>query len=380
MKLLINTATTYKGGGVQVALSFLEECKKFEGHRYHVVVSQGVSELLNTRTFPSNFTFHEIGYRPSQRVFSLQSRDRFFRELEDQVKPDVVFTTSGPAYWRPKAPHVVGYNLPHYIYPESPYFRMIPSYEKLKWHLKGRLLKQFFKKEADAFVVQTKDVKQRLQSWMDTERVFTVTNTCSSFYFSPKEVPDKLPPRGENEFRFLTLSSYYPHKNIEIIREVIDSFNDEYLDNVRFVITLPDKIYHSLFPQKYQKFVYNTGPVPVDECPSLYKECDAVFLPTLLECFSAAYPEAMAMEKPIITTDLGFARSICAVAALYFEPLNAASAVEKIKKLVQDNNLQEQLVENGKKRFQVFESSQQRAEKCLSICERFVIEKNIYSI
>jgi glycosyltransferase involved in cell wall biosynthesis len=372
MKLLINTATTLKGGSVQVALSFIEECKAFEEHNYHVVLSEGVSGFLKREHFPSNFTFYDIGYRPSQRVFSIQSKDRFFKELEGQIEPDVVFTTSGPAYWQPQAPHVVGYNLPHYIYSESPYFQIIPLHEKLKWTLKGRLLKYFLKKEADAFVVQTDDVNRRLQRWMNVKNIFTVSNTCSSAYFSDKVIPEKLPKPQENEFRFLTLSSYYPHKNIELIREVIDSFDTEYAGKVRFVVTLPSDIYRRIFPPKYRKIVYNTGPVPADECPSLYKECDAVFLPTLLECFSAAYPEAMAMEKPILTSDLGFARSICGEGALYFEPMNANSAFKKIKEIVSNENLQHRLIEKSKKRLPTFDSAVERAEKYLEICEQIL--------
>lgn len=376
MILLVNTATTLKGGGVQVALSFLEECKNFQDHEYHVILSKGLSDLLKIESFPSNFTFHEIGYRPSQRVFSIQSRDHFFRELEDKVKPDVVFTTSGPAYWRPKAPHLVGYNLPHYIYPESPYFQIVPFYEKLKWKLKGRFLLHFFKKEADAFVVQTDDVNQRLKAWMDANKVFTVTNTCSTLYFSPKKFSDKLPPHGENEFRFLTLSSYYPHKNIEIIREIIDSIETDYFKNVRFVVTMQEEEYIKIFPVKYRKFVYNTGPIPVAECPSLYEECDAVFLPTLLECFSAAYPEAMAMEKPIITSDLGFAISICDNAALYFNPLQPDEAVDQIKNLISSKSLVENLISNGEKRLEKFDNATQRAQKYLNICESLMNKTN----
>nr|WP_255695619.1 glycosyltransferase [Rhodohalobacter sp. 614A] len=369
MKLLVNTATTYKGGGVQVALSFLDECKNFQEHSYHVVLSKGVSKLLRRENFPSNFTFYEIGYRPSRRIFSPKSKDLFFKKLEHRVKPDVVFTTSGPAYWKPKAPHLVGYNLPHYIYPESPYFQIIPAYERLKWRLKGRFLKLFFKREADAYVVQTEDVNRRVREWLDTENVHTVTNTCSSHYFSPKVVPEKLPARATNEFRFLTLSAYYPHKQIELIRSIIDSLEADYLDKVRFVVTLLNKNYIEIFPPKYREFVYNTGPVPVEECPSLYKECDAVFNPTLLECFSATYPEAMAMEKPILTSDLGFARSICEEAALYFKPMNSDSAVKKIERIIDDKTLQNHLIEKGKERLRKFDSAAERAEKYLKLCE-----------
>ncbi|MDY6994593.1 MAG: hypothetical protein SVR94_18570, partial [Pseudomonadota bacterium] len=118
-----------------------------------MVMGDMLSTLLNPEDYPQNFFFYDIGFRPATRVFSLKSRDQFFKQLEQEVAPDVVFTTSGPAYWRPEAPHLVGYNLPHYIYNDSPYFSQISLLKRIKWFLKGKLLTYFFKKEGDAYVV-----------------------------------------------------------------------------------------------------------------------------------------------------------------------------------------------------------------------------------
>src|SRR5687767_8897322 len=106
MRLLINTATTFKGGGVQVAKSFIEECRYFREHEYHVVLGESLRKITNKNSFPSNFYFYEILYRPATRVFSVNRPETFFKSLEMRIKPDCVFTTSGPAYWRPKAPHL----------------------------------------------------------------------------------------------------------------------------------------------------------------------------------------------------------------------------------------------------------------------------------
>ncbi len=125
MKLLINTATLFKGGGIQVANSFIEECKKYSENEYHIILGLTLQQKIKPELFPANFSFYSIPYKPSKRVVSLKSPDSFFKILENSIKPDVVFTTSGPAYWKPKAPHLVGYNLAHYICPDSPYFENI---------------------------------------------------------------------------------------------------------------------------------------------------------------------------------------------------------------------------------------------------------------
>ena len=40
-----------------------------------------------------------------------------------------------------------------------------------------------------------------------------------------------------------------------------------------------------------------------------YLISDIILLPTLLECSSATYPEAMIAGKPIVTTDFDFSRA-----------------------------------------------------------------------
>ncbi len=372
MKIMVNTASTFKGGGVQVAHSFIEECKKFPENEYHVVLGTTIGGILNQESFPDNFKFYKIGYRPATKVFSLRGASGFFKQLESKIKPDAVFTTSGPAYWRPKAPHVAGYNLPHYVYPDSPFMTRLPFKNKVKWNLKGAILKHFFNRDADAYVVQTEDVNQRLKKYLGTDKVYTVTNTFSAKYLNPKEVVNKLPVKKNGEFRLLTLSAWYPHKNIEIIKPVVDALREKNAGKIKFVLTLPQEIYEKHFPDNYRKCVINIGPVKIDEAPSLYNECDAMFLPTLLECFSASYAEAMVMQKPILTSDMGFAHTVCHNAALYFNPVDPADIADKIIRLYNSAELQQELINKGNETVKQFGSAQERAAKYLEIITQVV--------
>lgn len=375
MKILINTASTHKGGGVQVARSFIEECRNFIEHEYHVILGSAVSNHIDINDYPNNFSFYQIGYRPATRVLSFNSHNRFFRKIEGKVCPDVVFTTSGPAYWRPKSPHLVGYNLPHYLYKDSPFFSKISLYKRFKWDVKGLLLKFFFQREADAYVVQTDDVNQRLRDWLQRESVHTVSNTFSRHYEKPKKVPNKLPEREKGEFRFLTLSAWYPHKNLSIISEIIGILPAELKKRVRFVLTLPDDRFKSVFSPAIQKYVINVGPVKPEEGPALYQECDAMFLPTLLECFSASYAEAMKMGKPILTSDLSFAHTVCGDSALYANPIDPIDISEKIIELVENPSMREKLIWHGKNKLKSFPTAFDRAEEYLRICQELANSK-----
>jgi|TARA_B110000238_G_scaffold159546_1_gene173062 glycosyltransferase involved in cell wall biosynthesis len=373
MKLLINTASTFKGGGVQVAKSFIEECKELNEHEYFVVLGENISKSINKDSFPENFTFYETPFRPATKVFSWSSHNFFLKIIEKECKPDVVFTTTGPSYWRPKVKHVIGYNLPHYIYSDSPYFQIIPLKRKLWWKSMKIYAKYILKRDADSLVVQTDDVKERVKKLLSKKSVFTVSNTISKHYLSPRKAAKKLPVKAKNQFRLLTLSAWYPHKNLSIIPKVLDVLIKKGFTNIVFVVTLPNEDMAKLcFVDKYEGQLINTGQVKVEEGASLYQECDAMFLPTLLECFSASYAEAMQLNKPIITSDMGFAHTVCKDAALYVNSMDADDIASKIIELSTSYELQQDLVSKGVKRLEVFGSSHDRAKRYLEICEALI--------
>ena len=367
MKVLINTAHQRFGGAVQVASSFIHECRKFTGFSYEVWLGPGVGKTVRKEDFPEHFVFRNFDFG-SVNFKAIRNIQRTLSKAEREAKPDIIISTSGPTYFHSMAPQIIGFNLPLYLYPESPYLKELSFITKLKVALKKKAHYYFFKRDASAFVVQTEDVNTRVRRFLNTDRVHTVSNTYNHYFDLQTRFPDRLGPRKSHELRLLTLSSYYPHKNLELIPQIADQLKKKGIDTIRFVLTLPE----SRFKYHIGKhpFIVNTGPVSPEECPALYNECDMMFLPTLAECFSASYPEAMKMAKPIITTNLGFARSICGDAAVYFEPKNPESAFRAVLELSRNTTLQNQLIMAGKKQLKKFDNAEERAEKYLKLCEK----------
>jgi glycosyltransferase involved in cell wall biosynthesis len=285
----------------------------------------------------------------------------------------LVISTGGHGYWRPKAPILTGFNIPHYVYPESPYFDRISFKKRIYWLLKKRFDLHFYKK-SDAIVVQTDDVNQRVKKLLPNSSVHTVSNTVNGTFLNPRNFENKLPEKQDSrEVRLLTVSANYPHKNLDIIKNVLDHLFEKDEQRFKFVLTLPEDVFNENFADvKYKNHILNVGPVSIDECPSLYSECDMMFLPTLLECFSASYVEAMVMEKPIITSDLGFAHTICKDAAIYVDPLDGKDIAEKIIKLADDQKLQEKLKVRGKEIYKQLNSPRDRALSFLEIGKSLV--------
>ena len=373
MKIAINTSHQRFGGAIQVALSFINECKAFTQHEFFVWVGPGVRKSLIEAEFPTNFHFEhfDFGVISFKKTFEI---NRTMQEVEQRIQPDVIIATSGPSYFHSQAPQIIGYNLPLYIYPESPFVRQSSTSAKLKRWLKKQLHFYYFKRDADFYVVQTDDVKRRVCKALKTDKVLTVTNTASNYYQGWETYPSKLSVKKAGVFRFVTISSYYGHKNLELIPKVLGELRKRGIQTVEFVLTLKSKDFEQHIGK--QDGIHNVGPIKPKECPALYQECDGMFLPTLAECFSASYPEAMIMEKPIVTSDLGFARSICGEAALFYEAKNAKAAADQIEKLINNKDLQANLVAKGKEQMKTFDSPQDRARKYIELCEKLGGETN----
>ena len=365
MKILINTVHQRFGGAVQVALSFIDECRAFSEHEYFVMLGPGLKELINTEEFPDNFHFEKFDFGPINLRKSFVI-NRALKWIETKYEPDVVISTTGPSYFHSKAPQIIGFNLPLYIYPESPYLQTFTGINKMKFALKKKLHYYFFKRDASAFVTQTDDVNQRVRRELGFDKVYTVTNTASNYYNQPEIYPDKLKPKPDSLYRFVTISAFYQHKNLELIGDIVEVLEQRGRKNFEFVLTIKPEELERAF--KRQEHITNVGPVPPKECPSLYRECDAMFLPTLAECFSASYPEAMIMDKPIITSDLGFARSICGEAALYFKAKDAEAAADQIERLLDEKELESTLIAQGHEELKKFDSPQERAKKYIELC------------
>ena len=378
MKLIINTTTLSASGATQVSTSFIYECLKFPENDYHILTSPTVEQQINKSDFPAHFHFYSIPNHPLYGWKGFKSR-KLIRKLAEDIHPDVVFSVFGPSWWTPKVPHLQGYAYPYYVYPESPVYEKLSFIQKLKIDFFKAIHLKFLDKNGNHYVSETDDVSRRFENLMKkpNKKYYTVTNTVNNFFIEYKKnkVINKniLPEKKENEFRFLSLCTYHFHKNLNILNEVIPILNKELPHNqIKFIFTISAEDFEMHFTEEAKKSIINIGRVPVKDCPQLYEESDALFLPTLLECFSANYPEAMLMERPILTSNLSFATEVCGNAAKYFDPISPPEIVALIIELVSNKELQAELILNGKEKLKDFDDSFTRAKKYLDICKNIV--------
>ncbi|MCF0058316.1 glycosyltransferase [Dyadobacter sp. CY356] len=372
MKLLINTSALSASGVTQVSVSFINECIHFPEHEYHIFLSKTIKSQLDLKLFPENFKFYSFSNHPLYGLSGLQTRAKL-RRLEKEIKPDKVFSIFGPSWWTPGVPHLQGYAYPHYVYPDSPLFNILSTSQKIKISVLKIIHLFFLERNGKNYVSETSDVSDRFEQLISNKRshFFTVNNTCNNYFLQFQFNKEKriLPEKLKNEFRFLSLCTYSVHKNLDILNKIIPILDKNYpAHELKFVLTIDPLILEKNFTPEAKSRIINLGRIDVRDCPQLYSECDAVFLPTLLECFSANYPEAMIMEKPILTSNLSFATTICKDAAVYFDPLNAVEIAQTLVEIQQNEGLRNQLIDNGKRVLNKLPTPTERARQYLDIC------------
>jgi glycosyltransferase involved in cell wall biosynthesis len=288
---------------------------------------------------------------------------------------DAVFTLFGPAYVRFDAPHLCGVADGWITHAGRVAYSQLGSWQRKVEALLRMGYKGYWYRQANAWVVEA-DVARRglIRRWrVRPDKVFVVPNTCGDGYFAVKSEM-RRPGPGER-LRIGCLSAYYVHKNLELIPEVARALRAvrPALD-FEFVLTLPGEcegwreIERRATSAGVSRYIRNVGPVRVADGPAFYEACHMVFLPTVLETFSANYPEAMAMKRPMVTTDLPFARDACGDAAEYFEPLNPHGAAAGILLLVDSEKRWRELVLAGERRLAALPRSAERLslyEGCL---------------
>ena len=367
MKLLIDCSNLYAGGGLQVSTSFLNDLKELNlNHKYYIVQSKNFAQTFTKTNFPNNFEFYELEEKEEK---SIRIRKKAMLEIEHKISPDCIFTVFGPSYHKSKFPKIVGFAIPFIVYPDSPFFNLISSKEKLKYRFLALVKSYFFKKHSDALIFETENARKKfIKISKYKNHSFTVGNTLNEI-FSKKEKWNNNKVKTDQVFNILFLTANYKHKNIDILPKVIKILKSKYsFTNFKVLVTLNET--DTNFDYQTNENIIYLNNVNISEIPNLYQVSDIVFIPTLLEVFSATYLEAMFMKKPIISSDMEFSRDICGDSAYFCKPIDPEEYAKAIFELASNENLRNDLVNKGTENLKRFGSSMQRTKSYINILEQ----------
>ena len=75
------------------------------------------------------------------------------------------------------------------------------------------------------------------------------------------------------------------------------------------------------------------------------------------------------MKRPIVTTNMEFARGLCGDAAIYYSPLSADAAATAIYNVCTNVYLRQNLIDAGEKQLEVYDTYDERASKLICLLE-----------
>lgn len=359
MKILINTISTKKhsGGAFQISQNFMLKSLEHTDVEWYHITSQDVDDAIGER-----FT-HLKGTRyfvyPTQPDFrgSYKQVKKQVAELEAKIQPDVVYSITAPSYFTFKTREVMRFTNPWVTHPNKYSWSTMSLMPKLKQWLYCLNQKRLMK-AAYAFVTQTETTKKGIMriTGKPTEKVCVVNNVLPGVF----KTMDNTSIVEDDMINVACVGAPVPHKNMDIIPDVIAELSKMGIENVRFHTTIPsdspmiDLVVKKAEEMGYKFRVINHGRVTQKELGEMYRRCQLCFLPTLLEVFSASTVEAMYFNLPIVATDFPFNTEVLADACLYYEPKNAKDAANQFAKMIADKELQSTLRERMARQLTIY--------------------------
>lgn len=278
----------------------------------------------------------------------------------------------------PKCNQIFYFDWAHAIYPESEVWSKFSFRTKFSKKMKLYLFKKLFKFN-DHIITQTKTATDRLKKLYPPKSYTVLNNPVSAISEDIEEEPVKI-FLDNSYFHLLILSRYYEHKNLESIiplaKEILRTN-----EKVRILITLERshgikarRFLNRLKSNNLEGIIFNLGEVNLSQIKYLYRKIDALYMPTLLESFSGTYIEAMYFRKPILTTDIDFAREICGDGAIYFRPFDTVQQLNAIRSVVGNSDLIKRLTKNQTKQLENFIDWNTKTHRILEVVKSILNE------
>lgn len=345
MKILINTISTKKhsGGAFQISQNFMLKSLEHSDVEWYYVASQDLDDAIGDKFA------HLKGVRyfvfPTQPDFkgSYNRVKKELAKLEANILPDVVYSITAPSYFSFKTTEVMRFTNPLVTHPNKYSWSMLPFLEKMKTKLycfnQVRLMKK-----ARYFITQTETTKQGILriTGLPNDHCKVVNNVLPGVF----KTMNNTPIVEDDWINVACVGNPVPHKNFDIVPDVIAELVAKGINNVRFHLTIPkghpmeEVVIGRIEKMNLKEHAINHGRVTQKELGEMYRRCQLCFLPTLLEVFSASTVEAMYFNLPIIATDFPFNTEVLADACLYYEPKNAKDAANQFAKMIVDKELQ----------------------------------------
>lgn len=348
MRIIINAVGAKKnsGGGFQIALNFVKKAlADFDNSSsLYFLISQDIADNLGLQKTDRVFVF------PNQPDFlgTYRQTQKKISTIEASIKPDVVYSIVAPSYFFFKSKEIMRYTNPWVAHPNKYAISRLTIKEKIRNVIYCQIQKYLMRK-CKYFITQTSYTASCIAriANVDISNVRVIENVLPASYQG--KCTNKI--LDDRYLNIISVSAAFPHKNLDIIPDVCEILEHKYgMENVRFHVTLPEdssiwkNIKDKLSKHKSKNSIINHGRMSQEELSNLYRKMDIMFLPSLLEVFSASILEAMYFEIPIIASRFPFNTNVIKDGGLYFTPCNGEDAAKQINLIVTNNNIKAKIL------------------------------------
>lgn len=382
MLILINAVSVKKkGGGVfQIATNFIKKTveNSYYGIEWFYVVSEDLHQLFQEYSWSKKDNYFVFPTQPDFMGSYFKVR-KDLKALEKKVKPDVVYTIASPSYFSFKAPEVMRFANAWVTNPNEYAIKTLSIRDRVRNKFYFAIQKKLIKR-CNYFITQSETVKQGILSVVkiNPDNVKVVPNVLPAIYLNSSVKSTSI--KNENSEKLIYIASVAaptPHKNLDIIPQVLKVLRDKHnITNAIFITTLPDNSHlwshlkNELSSNKLENRIINYGYCTQEQLIGLYSKCEICFMPTLLETFSATLLEAMFFNLAIVASDFSFNRDVTGDCALYYKPMDAEDAADKLSMIIKSKDKQECLKKKISKHLEKYKSFDKYMEETVSFLIR----------
>jgi len=218
--------------------------------------------------------------------------------------------------------------------------------------------KKILAENATGIVAISESTKADIMKFLDIEsHLIQVIHLASSF--NPEKNPEQIRLNGRDDFPekyFLFVGNRSGYKNFTFL---IEALFPVFKNNEKLHLICAGGGNFSDSEKELMRVMDMSSRVhifPADDAtlPYLYKNAYAFIFPSLYEGFGIPVLEAFSCSCPTVLSNTSSLPEVGGDAALYFDPVDSASMINVIEKILSDENLREDLITKGRSRSKLF--------------------------
>ncbi|ARJ43132.1 hypothetical protein B1H58_14570 [Pantoea alhagi] len=374
-KIILNCTTNNTGGAIQNAVNFINEIINNDGFGFDWYFFLSPEVAVQVKVLIPDEKFFISNKSPAQ---SFVWRKKIY-DKANEIEPDLIYTSAGPAYVNFKQTHIMGCSNPYILGATKESLRKHGGLVKRLIRRVHTIYQRHYIRKAKCWIVQTEESKRQLKKIVGKRgNIFIVYNAISAMFFEAQQAnkttegfySDVSNELSTKQIKILVPSAWYAHKDLETVPSIIKMLIQRFQLELKVTFTIDTLHWNNIKEMATQlgveKYICNYGPFSRKEAVHLYLEHDVILQPSLLEVFSTSYIESMAVKKPLVVPFLPFSKDICGEYAYYYVCNDYNTYVNSIISAIKREDFTKKII-SGNNILQKYGTQQKRTENMISI-------------